>query len=37
MSMPIMRGMDIYYVIFVVISLLLLIYLTYVILYPERF
>jgi K+-transporting ATPase KdpF subunit len=32
-----MRGMDIYYVVFVVISLLLLIYLTYIILYPERF
>jgi K+-transporting ATPase, KdpF subunit len=29
--------MDIYYVVFVVISLLLLIYLTYVILYPDRF
>ncbi|MGP8011157.1 MAG: potassium-transporting ATPase subunit F [Halobacteriota archaeon] len=29
--------MDIYYVVFVVISLLLLIYLTYIILYPERF
>jgi K+-transporting ATPase KdpF subunit len=37
MPMAIMRGMDIYYVIFVVISLLLLIYLTYIILYPERF
>jgi K+-transporting ATPase KdpF subunit len=35
--MHIMRWMDIYYVIFVVISLLLLIYLTYVILYPDRF
>jgi K+-transporting ATPase, KdpF subunit len=32
-----MRWMDIYYVVFVVISLLLLIYLTYVILYPDRF
>jgi K+-transporting ATPase KdpF subunit len=35
--MHIMRWMDIYYVVFVVISLLLLIYLTYVILYPDRF
>ena len=35
--MHIMRWMDMYYVIFVVISLLLLIYLTYVILYPDRF
>jgi len=32
-----MRWMDVYYVVFVVISLLLLIYLTYVILYPDRF
>ncbi|MGZ4881037.1 MAG: K(+)-transporting ATPase subunit F [Halobacteriota archaeon] len=29
--------MDVYYVVFIVISLLLLIYLTYVILYPDRF
>jgi K+-transporting ATPase KdpF subunit len=35
--MHIMRWMDIYYVIFVIIALLLLIYLTYVILYPDRF
>ncbi|MGZ4863540.1 MAG: K(+)-transporting ATPase subunit F [Halobacteriota archaeon] len=35
--MLIMRWMDVYYVVFIVISLLLLIYLTYVILYPDRF